>query len=121
MTSVNDIPQIEVTELAAALKAREEGTATERIIVLDVREADERNVAVIPGTIHVPLFTLLAHPKGVAEANDLAGARVFVHCRSGKRSQTAAEALAAAGFPASNVAGGILAWADQIDPSIPKY
>jgi adenylyltransferase/sulfurtransferase len=47
---------------------------------------------------------------------------VIVHCRSGARSQKAALALKAAGFTnVSNLTGGILAWADKIDPSMPKY
>jgi rhodanese-related sulfurtransferase len=45
-----------------------------------------------------------------------------VHCRSGARSQKAALVLKQAGFTnVSNLAGGILAWADKIDPSMPKY
>jgi len=45
-----------------------------------------------------------------------------VHCRSGARSQRAALLLKNAGFThVSNLAGGILAWADKIDPAMPKY
>ncbi len=47
---------------------------------------------------------------------------VVIHCRSGARSQKAALILKEAGFTnVSNLAGGILAWADKIDPTMPKY
>jgi adenylyltransferase/sulfurtransferase len=47
---------------------------------------------------------------------------IIVQCRSGGRSQRVAEFLAAQGYPSvKNLAGGILAWADQIDPKITKY
>ena len=49
-------------------------------------------------------------------------AHIVVHCRSGGRSAKAVNAMRAAGFTnAWNVNGGILAWADQVDPSVPKY
>jgi adenylyltransferase/sulfurtransferase len=44
-----------------------------------------------------------------------------VQCKSGGRSQKAAEFLQQAGFKVKNLAGGILAWSDQIDPKVPKY
>jgi len=47
---------------------------------------------------------------------------MVVHCRSGARSARAVGFLRQAGFAkASNLAGGILAWADRVDPKIPKY
>ena len=49
-------------------------------------------------------------------------AEIVIHCRSGARSQKAALILKSAGFTnVSNLAGGILEWADKIDPSLPKY
>jgi sulfur-carrier protein adenylyltransferase/sulfurtransferase len=45
-----------------------------------------------------------------------------VHCRSGQRSARAVEFLQQAGFKkVSNLAGGVLAWADRVDPKMPKY
>ena len=117
----DDIEQLPVTRLAEELDAREEGRAEERLVVLDVREPDEREIARIPGTIHVPLAEVLADPAGVAQANDLAGARVLAHCLGGGRSQKAAEALTAAGYPTANVVGGIRAWSEQVDPDVPRY
>ena len=49
-------------------------------------------------------------------------AEIVIHCRSGARSQKAALAMKEAGYTnVKNLAGGILAWADRIDPSLPKY
>jgi len=47
---------------------------------------------------------------------------IVIHCRSGMRSGKACNILRAAGFQqVRNVVGGILAWSDQVDPSVPKY
>jgi adenylyltransferase/sulfurtransferase len=46
---------------------------------------------------------------------------IVVYCRSGARSADATRHLRAAGFNASNLAGGILRWSDDVDPSVPKY
>ena len=51
----------------------------------------------------------------------LGGGTVYVHCLGGGRSLKAAQALAASGVHAVNVAGGIKAWWTQIDPSMPRY
>jgi sulfur-carrier protein adenylyltransferase/sulfurtransferase len=46
---------------------------------------------------------------------------IVVYCRSGVRSADATRRLRAAGFRATNLAGGILRWSDEVDPSVPKY
>jgi adenylyltransferase/sulfurtransferase len=46
---------------------------------------------------------------------------IVVHCKMGGRSQKAAEFLQQAGFKVRNLAGGITAWSEQIDPRVPKY
>jgi len=46
---------------------------------------------------------------------------VVVYCRSGARSARAAAYLASAGYRAANLAGGVLAWADDVDPHLPRY
>jgi molybdopterin/thiamine biosynthesis adenylyltransferase/rhodanese-related sulfurtransferase len=109
---VDGIPQITVQELKHKLDAKED------VFVLDVREPHEYPIA----NLGAPLI-----PVGSIEARlgELAAQRnreVVVHCRSGARSQKAALVLKQAGFTnVSNLAGGILAWADKIDPSMPKY
>ncbi|HEY9137934.1 MAG TPA: molybdopterin-synthase adenylyltransferase MoeB [Terriglobus sp.] len=105
------IPQISVEELKAK---REEGTA----FILDVREPHEAQIVSI-GARMIPVGELEARVGEIAEYKDK---EVLVHCKSGARSQKASLILKNAGFTnVKNVAGGILAWADRIDPSLPKY
>lgn len=124
-----EVPAIDVLELQRRLAARDRsGPST---VLIDVREAPEREIAVIPGAVHVPLEEILRAPAAaighvLAEAErDEAGhdgpPEVLVHCRSGQRSARAVVALRAAGIPAVTVAGGILAWGEQIDPTLARY
>jgi adenylyltransferase/sulfurtransferase len=65
----------------------------------------------------IPLGEL---PRRVSELDP--AKEMVVHCRSGQRSARAVAFLRQAGFAkVSNLAGGILAWADRIDPKVPKY
>lgn len=109
---VDGIPQISVETLKKKLDAKE------GIFVLDVREPHEYQIANL-GAPLIPLGTIESRLGELAEhKND----EIVVHCRSGARSQKAALALKAAGFNnVSNLTGGILAWAEKIDPSLPKY
>jgi rhodanese-related sulfurtransferase len=92
--------------------------AKENIFVLDVREPHEYPIANL-GAPLIPVGTIESRLNEIAEHKN---EEVIVHCRSGARSQKAALALKAAGFTnVSNLSGGILAWADKIDPSMPKY
>ena len=97
------------------LKARmDEGQAP---IVIDVREPYEVAICRIPGTMLVPMAQLPAKLADLDPAQE-----VVVHCRSGARSAQAVAMMRARGFArARNLAGGILAWIDQVDPSLPKY
>jgi adenylyltransferase/sulfurtransferase len=109
---VDGIPQITVETLKAKLDARED------IFVLDVREPHEYPIA----NLGAPLIPVGDIEKRIAELAPQKNAEVIVHCRSGARSQKAAIALKNAGFTnVSNLTGGILAWADKIDPTMPKY
>lgn len=109
---VDGIPQISVEALKAKLDAKED------IFVLDVREPHEYPIA----NLGAPLIPVGEIEKRVAEIASHKDDEVIVHCRSGARSQKAALALKAAGFTnVSNLTGGILAWADKIDPTMPKY
>ena len=85
--------------------------------LLDVREPQEYQICTIPGSTLIPLGDL---PSRLFE---LEGRRnVVVHCKSGVRSAKAVKLLREAGFvDAVNLQGGILAWIDRIDPSLPKY
>jgi sulfur-carrier protein adenylyltransferase/sulfurtransferase len=106
----NGVPQIGPEEL----KRRQ--TAGEDVFVLDVREPHEYQIANIGGHL-IPLNDL---PKRVGELNR--EKNIVVHCKSGGRSQKASEFLQQQGFQhVENLAGGITAWSDKVDPSIPKY
>jgi len=106
----NGIPQITVLELKQRLDAGE------NLMILDVREPFEYQIANIGGTL-IPQNEV---PRRMAEIDR--NREIVVQCRSGGRSQRIAEFLAAQGYPSvKNLSGGILAWADQIDPKITKY
>jgi sulfur-carrier protein adenylyltransferase/sulfurtransferase len=110
----NGIPQITVVELKQRLDNRV--GAGENLMILDVREPFEYQIANIGGTL-IPMNEV---PQRLGEIDP--EREIIVQCRSGGRSQRIAEFLAARGYPnVKNLAGGILAWADQIDPKIAKY
>ncbi len=85
--------------------------------LLDVREPQEYQICTIPGSTLIPLGDLSRR------LSELEGRRnIVVHCKSGVRSAKAVKLLREAGFgDAVNLQGGILAWIDRIDPSLPKY
>ena len=121
------MPEISVTELKARIDSGE------KLVVVDVRDPHEWEISALDGTLRIP--------KGQIEAakNDVLAGRktremtvlaqiptegeVIVHCRSGKRSADSIKFLQDAGYKnlLVNVKGGILAWADEVDPSMPKY
>src|SRR6201984_276284 len=104
------IPEMQVEELKRRLDAGD------NLFVLDVREPHEYQICNIGGYL-IPLGDL---PKRV---NELDSSREIVaNCRSGVRSAKAVGFLQQAGFKkVHNLAGGILAWADRVDPKMPKY
>ena len=106
----NGIPQMSVTELKQHIDAGDD------ILVLDVREPFEYQIANIGGTL-IPMNDV---PRRLAEiGRDRA---IVVQCRSGSRSQRVAEFLKQNGYEkVSNLAGGIKAWSEQVDASVPKY
>jgi adenylyltransferase/sulfurtransferase len=86
-------------------------------VLIDVREPHEFQICRIPGSTLVPLREL---PKRMHELNS--AHEIVVYCRSGQRSARAVELLIKVGFhKIHNLKGGILAWSDQVDPSVPKY
>jgi len=106
----SNVPEIQPEELKARLDAGED------IFILDVREPHEYQICNLQGYL-IPLGEL---PK---RAHELDSSREIVaHCRSGVRSAKAVTFLQQAGFrKVKNLAGGILAWSDKVDPSVPKY
>jgi molybdopterin/thiamine biosynthesis adenylyltransferase/rhodanese-related sulfurtransferase len=105
-----DMTDITVEEL----KRRRD--AGEDVFVLDVREPHEYQICNLGGHL-IPLGQVAARAKELDP-----GREIVVHCRSGKRSAEAVGLLRQAGFQkVRNLAGGILAWAERIDPGMPKY
>ena len=104
------VPEIQVEELKSRLDSGED------VFVLDVREPHEYQICNISGYL-IPLGDL---PKRVHELDS--SREIVAHCRSGARSAKAVDFLRQAGFKkVHNLAGGILAWADRVDPKMPKY
>jgi len=106
----NNLPEMQVEELKRRLDSGD------NLFVLDVREPHEYQICNIGGHL-IPLGDL---PKRVHELDS--SREIVAHCRSGVRSGKAVDFLRQAGFKkVHNLAGGILAWADRVDPKMPKY
>ncbi len=87
------------------------------LYLLDVREPQEWQICRIAGAHLIPLGRLSASLNQLNTADD-----IVVYCRSGVRSAKAVELLKKSGFKrVRNLDGGILAWADKVDPTLPKY
>jgi adenylyltransferase/sulfurtransferase len=89
----------------------------DKVFILDVRNPEEFQICRIPGSTLIPLPEL---PQRIAELDR--NVEMVVHCKSGMRSARAVQFLRQQGFEKiKNLKGGILAWADRIDRSMPKY
>jgi sulfur-carrier protein adenylyltransferase/sulfurtransferase len=108
--TATNIPEITPRELKTRLDRGDD------LYILDVREPHEYQICNIHGNL-IPLGELSRR------AHELDSSREIVaHCRSGKRSAEAVQFLQKAGFRKIwNLKGGILAWSDEVDPSVPKY
>jgi adenylyltransferase/sulfurtransferase len=103
--------EIEVTEV------KEKSDRGDKFVLIDVREPHEHQICNIAAAKLIPLGEI---GKRLGEL-DLE-ADIVIHCKSGMRSARACGILRAAGFKhVRNMKGGILAWSDQVDPSVPKY
>jgi sulfur-carrier protein adenylyltransferase/sulfurtransferase len=109
---MNGMPHITATELKQRLDNGDD------IQIVDVREDNEVAVAKIPNTIHIPLNQILTRMSEIDPNRD-----TVVHCKMGGRSARAIAALKQAGFPGplTNLTGGIIAWSNDVDPTVPKY
>jgi adenylyltransferase/sulfurtransferase len=104
------VPAISVEELKQRLDRGDD------LFILDVREPHEYQICNLNGYL-IPLGDL---PKRVHELDS--SKEIIAHCRSGGRSAKAVEFLRQAGFQkVKNLTGGVLAWSDKVDPSMPKY
>ncbi len=109
-STVTNIPEITPRDLKLRLDKGDD------LYILDVREPHEYDICNLNGHL-IPLGEL---PRRVHELDS--SREIVAHCRSGKRSAEAVEFLQKAGFRKIwNLKGGILAWSDDVDPSVPKY
>ena len=106
-----DVPTITAGELKAKLDRKD------RFVLVDVREPYEYEICNIPGAKLIPLGELPARLSELDSADD-----IVLHCKVGGRSAKALRILQEAGFrKLNNLKGGITAWSEDIDPSVPKY
>jgi rhodanese-related sulfurtransferase len=113
MTQSADVPEITATELKARLDRGEVPT------LLDVRELFERRIADLPehGQARIPTGEILLRMDELDR-----GAPLVIYCRSGSRSAWAARLLLERGFQnVLNLKGGVLAWREEVDPTLQAY
>ena len=118
------IPQAEAAEAAeapipeiSAQDLKRKIDAGEKFELIDVREKFEWDIARIPGAKLIPLGELASRMSELDSADE-----IVLQCKSGVRSAKALRLLREAGFgKLSNLTGGIHAWSDQVDSSVPKY
>ncbi|MGL6281987.1 MAG: ThiF family adenylyltransferase, partial [Microcoleaceae cyanobacterium] len=90
-------------------------------LLVDVRNPNEYEIGKIPNSVLIPLPDI-EQGKGIDQVKSLLnGHKLIVHCKSGMRSAKALGILQEAGIEGINVKGGILAWSQEIDPSVPQY
>jgi adenylyltransferase/sulfurtransferase len=106
------MPEVTASELKAEMDSGHD------IQLIDVRQPDENAFARIEGAKLIPLGEILARMNEIDPNRD-----TVIHCKMGGRSARAIEALKRAGFEGKlrNLAGGITAWSNEVDPSVPKY
>jgi molybdopterin/thiamine biosynthesis adenylyltransferase/rhodanese-related sulfurtransferase len=108
---------ITATELKAKLDERAAGKRD--FLLVDVREPGEYEIVNIPGAVLIPKGRIL---DGTALAEMPHDKPIILHCKSGVRSAECLAALKGAGFAdATHVAGGVLAWVNQVEPEKPTY
>lgn len=123
-----DIQTVTVGDVRRALENGDD------IVVVDVRDPHEWDISAIEGTLRIPKPAIQLAKNGIQAGRKLWEETVlkdipkdktlYLHCRSGKRSADSIAFLSEVGYELGrmyNVEGGILAWADEIDPDMPKY
>ena len=104
----------EISARGAAQRIRER---PESVLLLDVREDDERAAAAIHPSLHIPMDQLPSRLEEIPRDREL-----IVFCHHGSRSLMVAGYLEGRGFDrVLNLAGGIDAWSARVDPKVPRY
>ena len=105
------VGKISVTELETRIKNNN------KPYLVDVREPFERDICKLEDDLNIPLQQLQQRFSEIDKTKE-----VVVYCRSGGRSMQACQFLSQNGFTnVSNLTGGVLAWSDYVDPTMPKY
>ncbi|MGH8220811.1 MAG: rhodanese-like domain-containing protein [Steroidobacteraceae bacterium] len=107
---MGSFPEVSAGELDSRLHA------SAPPVVLDVREPWEREIARLTGTLDIPMNEVAARLAELPKDRD-----IVVMCRSGGRSAQVADYLHRMGYRAANLTGGILAWAQDVDPTVKTY
>lgn len=102
-------PLVDATEAARRVR---DGEA----VLLDVREPFELRQAAVEGSLHIPMREIPARLEEIPKDRP-----VLVMCHHGARSQAVADWLLPKGYKVENVAGGIDAWACDVDPQVGRY
>jgi adenylyltransferase/sulfurtransferase len=103
----------------SAVELRKRMQSGEELLLIDVREQFEFDLARIEGSRLIPLSEL---PLALSELEDWRNRPIVVHCHHGPRSRAACELLLSRGFSSvDNLEGGIEAWSTDIDPSVSRY
>ncbi|MBV8352580.1 MAG: molybdopterin-synthase adenylyltransferase MoeB [Verrucomicrobia bacterium] len=106
-----DVPTISATELKTKIDRKD------KFVLVDVREPYEYDICNISGSKLIPLGELPARLSELDSADE-----IVLHCKVGGRSAKALKILQDAGFrKLSNLQGGIQAWSEKVDPSVPRY
>lgn len=109
--AAEDVEELTPSELAAWLQQ------PEKPFLLDVREANEWEIGHLPGAVRISVNEL---PERMSELDT--SVEMVVYCKSGIRSARAINTLRRAGFrKLKNLAGGIIRWSEDVDPSVPTY
>jgi adenylyltransferase/sulfurtransferase len=105
--------EITAEDLASRIRAGEP------LLLVDVREDWEREIAQIPGDVHIPMRSV---PERLADFAAPEGGQIVIYCHAGVRSMMVAGFLEQNGVPSvSSLAGGIDAWSTTVDPTVPRY
>ncbi|TAG92283.1 MAG: molybdopterin-synthase adenylyltransferase MoeB [Oscillatoriales cyanobacterium] len=110
------VAEMTVTELKELIDS-----GAKDFLLLDVRNPNEYQIAQIPGSVLVPLPDI-ENGNGIEKVKELLnGHRLIAHCKMGGRSAKALGILKEAGIEGINLKGGITAWSQEVDPSVPQY
>ena len=112
------MPETEIPlELSVHEVKQRREAAPDRTVIIDVREPYELDICRVAGAEHIPMRQIPEHVDALARDKHL-----MILCHSGVRSMRVTEFLRARGFTAvSNIAGGIDAWAEEIEPGMQRY